>query len=237
MIQFTNFINALKTTKNEHLIEAIIDGYLVIFEERNPKGDYRHWTKQIEKYKDDPNIYISFTVIPKLGINPLTNFNTPAGVYAYPLKEMWDKFDDPEFNTFADKRPYIQVLRGNPSVKHIDDLSKYDSKDFDDDMDILRKKYGNNKISRLVADARDYSYFKTPGGIFWYVTRSLGNKDSKKWYSILKKDLGYGYIADKEGLGMIHEAEPTQAFFLDNKAYEHIDMLKNTKRKMRQYNN
>ena len=47
----------------------------------------------LKEYKDDPNIYISFTDIDKLGINPQSGYNTPLGIYTYPLKEIWKSFN------------------------------------------------------------------------------------------------------------------------------------------------
>ena len=44
------------------------------------------------KYKDDPNVYISFTTIDKLGINPNSKFNTPNGIYTYPIKEFYENY-------------------------------------------------------------------------------------------------------------------------------------------------
>jgi hypothetical protein len=54
--------------------------------EQNPKISV---VQALAKYKDDPDIYISFTYVDKVGINPRSTFNTPLGIYTYPLKEMW----------------------------------------------------------------------------------------------------------------------------------------------------
>ena len=46
---------------------------------------------QLKQYKDDPSIYISFTEINKIGINPVSKWDTPLGIYCYPLKDTWQK--------------------------------------------------------------------------------------------------------------------------------------------------
>jgi len=45
------------------------------------------------KYKDDSDMYISFTSKRKIGINPASDYNTPLSIYTYPLKEIWKGFD------------------------------------------------------------------------------------------------------------------------------------------------
>ena len=57
--------------------------------DKNPKLSAYDY---LEQYKDDPDVYISFTDISKIGINPRSDFNTPNGIYTYPLREMWKDF-------------------------------------------------------------------------------------------------------------------------------------------------
>ena len=99
---------------------------------RNPKLNPKLGiVQQLEKYKDREDIYISFTGVDKnekqpkkgekhlfpkgtnkIGINPKTKFDTPAGVYAYPLKAMWNNIKGDTI-PFASDREYIQVLQVN----------------------------------------------------------------------------------------------------------------------------
>ena len=59
--------------------------------EKNPRETPLY---QLKKYIDIPDTYVSFTELPKLGLNPKSpsDFNTPIGIYAYPLKEAWDLY-------------------------------------------------------------------------------------------------------------------------------------------------
>jgi hypothetical protein len=47
-----------------------------------------------KKYEDDPNIYIQFSDMEKVGMNPMTHedYNTPDGIYTYPLKALLENF-------------------------------------------------------------------------------------------------------------------------------------------------
>ena len=235
------FKKFMQEVSSGELKSSLTEAFEEIFEARNPHGDYRHWIKKLEEYKDDPDIYISFTEQPKIGINPMTKFNTPAGIYTYPIKEMWEQFNDSNFNTFADNRPYIQVLRADSSVKHIEDLDKYTEDELKYDMTILTKIYGEELVSAAYDDAKKYAEHKIPAGYMWYITMKFGgaikgsDHDAKGWFKVLSKDLGYGYIADKSGLGIIHGAELRQCVFMQNEAYTQIDMIQNTRKKADYY--
>lgn len=105
----------------------------------------------LRQYKDDSDIFISFVEhlgpVPnsagiKVGINPHSEYSTPAGVYTYPLKKTWrdyradnlGKFDVP----FAGKRPYVAVLkkRGNGISAYT-----YKATGFKNDVEKLKKWY------------------------------------------------------------------------------------------------
>lgn len=98
----------------------------------------------LKKYKDDPNIYISFTELKKIGIKPITEYNTPNGIYTYPLKEIWDDIED-EMGTkfsipFAGDRPYIFVLKYNGAKKFVNNMhTDYTSKNYDEDVKKLKE--------------------------------------------------------------------------------------------------
>ena len=121
--------------------------------ELNPKiGPYT----QLKKYVDDPSIFISFTEIDKIGINPQSNYNTPLGIYTYPLQAAWENYKiDNLFQRrlrlrestsrlsnsqiakieqeaiqdafpFATKHPYIQVLTSKRPLTVLQDFKQID---------------------------------------------------------------------------------------------------------------
>jgi hypothetical protein len=297
--------------------------------ELNP---HRSLTDNLEKYKDDPDVFITYTsdlgskkggAGLKVGINPRSKYNTPLGVYTYPLKESWKLYNrgDGKLNVpFANENPNVVVLKR--TGKHIDDISiDYNSSDWDKDIsslgshfvntwskkikinsvpieDEVGKKIDPKNIARyifsiIVSRASQYSTSMTIGGKFWNVTRVLslydihmshnnpevyiqphqgdytislmstdlnfviGESELVKRYSTSDKSLpkkynvgstghisnpnaksisvwnqifrllGYESIADRDGSGIIHEAEPIQAVFFSSKGYKVIDAFDN----------
>ena len=116
------------------LLQELFDG---LFEARknpslNPKISAY---EQLIKYKDNPNIFISFTEINKIGINPLSNYATPMGIYTYPLSSAWKKYQLGTYKTlqklpFATNHPYVQVLEYNHTGKFVD-VSEYNNLESD----------------------------------------------------------------------------------------------------------
>ena len=128
--------------------------------ELNPKiGPYT----QLKKYVDDPSIFISFTEIDKIGINPDSRYATPLGIYTYPLQASWKKYKvDKIFDRFvgsskeatvkteihvidkafpfATENPYIQVVQ---TKKPLTDLQDFSKRDLDDAIE---------QISRIIEE-------------------------------------------------------------------------------------
>lgn len=203
----------------------------------------------LKPYKDNPDIYISFTEVDKLGINPKSGYNTPLGIYTYPLKEIWKEYDIDKKKSvgkavpFAGDHPYIWVVR-RTARNFIEDLYKYSSKDFDNDKQELSKYIEDHfptlydthpeipnfrvlleKAKRL---AQDYFGYISPSYLIWSLTREFaqllvekkGGKHSVKWNYVFREILGYSGVADKSGRGIIHFAEDIQAVFFHTRAFK-----------------
>ena len=86
---------------------------------------------------NDPNLYITFSDIMKLGINPKYEYDTPTGIYAYPLTAMWDKIVS---NTvpFAGDRKYVHLFSAGGKIV---DVSDYTAADMKQDLEKLKTKY------------------------------------------------------------------------------------------------
>jgi len=116
----------------------------------------------VDKYKNDEDVYISFTEIDKIGINPKSKFNTPVGIYTYPLKEFSEKYifgsisavDEHNkiynkntvgsYAPFAGSAKYISFIRVKDKSHFIEDMYKdYGSDKYDKDIKILEEKYKN----------------------------------------------------------------------------------------------
>ena len=159
----------------------------MLFEKRrnpdqNPKISAHEY---LEKYKDDPDIYISFSNIPKIGINPKSDFNTPLGIYTYPLKEIWKQRIGNRKETkdvpFAGDRKYIFILRSKNKKKFVNDMYKdYTSKDYDTDMDKLRKLYGVKYTKK--------DYDKDVGIVLKIIERDWNRKKKNEMKKIFDKN-------------------------------------------------
>lgn len=113
----------------------------------------------LKPYKDDPDIYISFTKIDKIGVNPSTVFNTPVGIYTYPLKEMWKNFNhhlEKVQVPFAGQSDFIWVLRQTGQKFQL--TNKYNSADYDADMKKIIKLYDSGKIKIGVKSMADNGF-------------------------------------------------------------------------------
>jgi hypothetical protein len=204
--------------------------------------------EQLQKYKDNPNIYISFRTIKRIGINPQTVYNTPNGVYSYPLSLIWKNFDhlDKRIKVpFAGQHSYIYVFKPKNISKGLF-LSKYTEDDLKIDIQKIRnsKKFDNNKIDFLINISNEHAFVKTPGGKIWFITYGLNFKgdvydDAFKtkqinlginvnlWNRLLHKILGYDYIVDDNDQGIIFTSEPTQAVFFSSSLIDVIDIINN----------
>ncbi len=136
----------------------------------------------LEPFKDDPDVFITFTKILKVGINPGSDYYTPNGVYTYPLKESWKMYADGVAGIinvpFAGKSPFVTAIRRKG--KYVDDIGvTYNSKDFDND---IKKLYSVviAKLNKLPIKTSKYKFKTTTGA-----TSELVNK-KKVIHELLK---------------------------------------------------
>jgi hypothetical protein len=127
------------------------------------------------KYKDDPTIFISFTAVNKAGLNPRSTYNTPNGIYTYPLALTWelykvDTHKDFREYPFANSQPYIQVLKAN-KPNTILDITSYNETNFKNDLKRVLHMYPDkkNEIMGSIKDAR----VPMPAGRLWAITRAV----------------------------------------------------------------
>jgi len=92
---------------------------------------------------DDPNYLVSFTDIPKVGINPTTRYNTPAGIYGWHWTR--DTIEKASKNKlFGSERPYAQLLKIKDGAKVLwlaDDAKTGKIPNIDEAADIFFNQY------------------------------------------------------------------------------------------------
>ena len=158
-------------------------------------------TDKLEQYKDREDIFLSYVMDMgdlqskggknisgfKVGINPRSRYNTPNGIYLYPLKEAWKSYYNPKTRTldvpFAGEQPMVGILEVDMSKAM--DLKTYNSRMWDQDYDKLAKMIEDffikkNRMSEAVGweaaksilqAGNDGARIKTPGGRFWNMSR------------------------------------------------------------------
>jgi hypothetical protein len=201
---------------------------------KNPELNVKISAEEIlEPLVRDPRVFLSYTKLPKLGINPSPNsVNTPAAVYAYPLSDIWHDIKNDLRNVpFAGSGNYIYVFRYDGPIL---DVSKFTESDF---KKALKKLHGFfSFLKRPFTGEPEGPGYMRPFSIFLDYTRRIaqekqrvddinvaGPKNSPgrvypssyafTWNEILRRSTGYDAFIDP-GLSIIHGNEPVQAFFL-----------------------
>lgn len=131
---------------------------------RNPSQNKKSSSYEVlKKYAKRNDIFVTYTKLNKVGINPQNDFNTPTAVYAYPLPQVWKTIEynkDAQIVPFAGERRYIQVIKPSGNGVFVHDLkTKYSKAMYDKDMEYLRKTYGDPKEKKL-GDNRREKYIK-----------------------------------------------------------------------------
>jgi hypothetical protein len=185
---------------------------------------------ELLKYRYDPSIFITYTDVEKLGINPRPiDRSTPLGIYAYRLSRVWDGVIDRSL-PFS-YRKYIVTFRASGNILN---LSEYGEGQYDTDLITLMGQYGErpffideNSFHDFVIrnEGKDY---KTS---IWQVTKALARRISiishrpqdVVWNSIWRT-MGYDGVYDP-GYAIIHKLEPTQAVFFSKTPCRVVDLI------------
>jgi hypothetical protein len=158
--------------------------------------------KYIQNNHPNPeNLFITFTAIDKVGINPKSQYDTPLGIYFYPL----DYVVKNEMNVeFAGNQPYInlcefirpdKILHMNPDIenqKGLELLDIFPKEEVDAALRSIEEKYELRS---------DYSKL-------WLVTKELASDKPILWNANLRKCGIDGFV--DHGTKTIHRSEPTQ---------------------------
>lgn len=237
--------------------------------------------------KNPENFFISFTEIDKLGINPQSKYETPLGIYTYPVKEFFETYvahsKGPvdrglnielksmkigKFAPFAGEHRWVWVVEIDRSKGKVFDIAEYNERDYEEDVKFLAtEKYrdiivsqGRNgrrvltllvkEIDPSLSDSEAHkaiannekirkealinyleiigneSKYSSIAGRMWNITRIISKKDPIQWNKLFR-EMGYICAIDRQGEGVIHEMEKTQAVFFQRKYFNVIDKVEN----------
>jgi hypothetical protein len=188
----------------------------------------------------------------KLGLNPMTDFDTPAGVYAYTSDKMnWEHHISP-FSTgqaFGDGRDWIYIVSypSSPSVIHLDKSgnARWSDRDMQKFMSLFYEKHTRYCQKVLSAKGEEVSSFEdffhsnwvrrkmeeakhqTPFVRMWNVMDKMMKTrgGTSKWNKVLR-DIGIQGIVD-HGSQTIHDAEAFQFVMLKGNLVEVEDIVPN----------
>ena len=192
-----------------------------------------------------PNLFISFTGVDKLGINPQSKYNTPLGIYAYPAKyasEILGDYDAATSLPFAGDSPYANLFNARGNIVDVSNMSLDQNIEYGKKMAEIWAKVSEkswkesvDEVESIINDAEDNARFRAyPGGQFWYTTmrvsekllaKKWGIKDSVAWNKLFRL-LGIDGVIDT-GIGIVHTSEPTQAVFFSISPIQNVQRVNN----------
>ena len=196
-----------------------------------PRQSTAEQLKLIAKQMGTKNLFVTFTTVEKVGINPGSTYATPLGIYTYPLayviKNIHQLGNSFEIRVpFAGKAPFISVLK---STGNLVDLA-----DEETCLQYAKKILGSDEHPEdIIPD----SYNKYPDPVtFWSASLYMANGESespktsvdiaKRWNRVFR-NAGIDGVVDSEGKGIIHPNEPTQAVFFHTGAFRVIKRITN----------
>jgi hypothetical protein len=203
-----------------------------LIEKRKHEDKFEELTPldQLQKYAPHAsNLYVSYTEIDKIGINPGSKYNTPNGIYTYQLDWLLKHFKNIDTNDLRDvphagDGKFAWVIQPTTDVLL---LNSYNN--IDEDIRKLRNYFSemsDDEFAKKVREGRQEAKFNHRAAQIWNITRILANENPNKWNYLLRECLGYNIIRDN-GLEIIHENEPYQTVFLSIKSFKVVDKIIN----------
>jgi hypothetical protein len=181
--------------------------------EFDPLGHVKRWVNK--------GCYFHMSDLNRLGINPQSKYDTPLGIYAYPLNDhMYEKMRTKTL-PFAEERPYVHIFRPrNP--ERILNLRLFTQEDYNHWIKWIIDRYGHmhDDLEREIKLMANRAFQYTPVSRFWNVTREL-TVTAKKWRKLFM-DMGFEGVKDPD-TGTIYAEEPEQAVFFSLEFIEHLD--------------
>lgn len=202
---------------------------------------------------DITNLFVSFTQLPKLGINPRSKYNTPLGIYSYPadyvVASTHGRYSMATL-PFAGKQPYANIFQGRGNIVHLNTMTLQDEYLYNNklrayakrlpDVDFTKHyappgKDWTDIVNRTINAAVDFAKERMlSGGRLWYTTWKLSGyietylkrPASLAWNELFRQVLGIDGCVDT-GKGIIHPSEPVQAVFFSLGATKLVSTVQN----------
>jgi hypothetical protein len=190
--------------------------------------------KHIQETHPNPeNLVVTFTMIDKVGINPKSKYDTPLGIYFYPIDYVIHKEMDVPF---AGDQPYLNVCEFTRPEKILHMTSDVNNQKGLDLLNVFAKEEVDLAIERLENNYELRSNYSK----LWLVTREIAKKraiftsdsldvyyggeektnEAVLWNANLRKCGIDGFV--DHNTKTIHENEPTQGVVFTGTALRRI---------------
>lgn len=106
--------------------------------------------EELKPYRDKDGYFFSFTEQDKIGVNPRSPYATPIGIYTYPTKGAFKRYNLDGYRDvkhtlpFASERKYVWIVKLKEGQRVLN-FSRYGEADFQRDASILKRYYNTNK--------------------------------------------------------------------------------------------
>jgi hypothetical protein len=191
-----NWYNTLKTAAAEHYYPKLVG----VLQKYNGQG-----------------LYIHFSNVAKIGVNPSPSHSDPVGIYFFPLDYIYQNFAKYTHWAF---RKYIFVCRLTPkSPMNLSGLSE-------NDVDSHLQKLNMPRVPANVPYDAEYA----PGRDLWHSIEKSHEENPANWkgYQMPFRrsfmQLGADSLHD-QGSSIIHSNEPNQVIVLDPKIIQVVEMV------------
>ena len=195
------------------------------------------------------NLFVSFTGVDKLGINPKSKYDTPIGIYAYPgeyVVKTTGSHRSMRSLPFAGEQPHVNLFNAKGNIINVATISSSEVRNYYKRLSKLWAetsgqdwKKSVDEIEALTNEASTKAKFpEFPGGQLWYVTmRAAAYLFAPKWktsvpvaWNKLFRSIGIDGAVDytpSGGEGIIHTSEPTQAVFFAINSIDNVQRHNN----------
>jgi hypothetical protein len=187
---------------------------------------------------NNDNLFVSFTGVDKLGINPTSQYITPLGIYSYPAGYVKSKAGTRNMNhlPFAGDSHYATIFKARGNIIDLTEISDREVNEYYKKIaEYWSKVSGKDwktsvyQVEDIINDAPSNAKMSSyEGGKLWYVTMKVAGMMARKKpvakqesakpdavsWNTLFRNIGVSGCIDN-GVGIIHTSEPHQAVFFD----------------------
>lgn len=139
---------------------------------------------------DDPTYFVTFTEIPKVGVNPQSKYQTPIGIYTYPIVPEIVMGHSKKELPFAGDEKFISVVQSTvygDKILMFDENGQYSNyeRDYGKLLQFLEGGYDGQDVVKFLADAGNAAYEpRDPQSRIWNQTRWVAAAEAamRRWH-------------------------------------------------------